>query len=215
MITVPQATETIIKRSRYLAEAMSKDLINASSLARYIQPEVEKLTFKKVTLSSIIMAIKRMQTQFTPNYKPVTIFTEAPDMIVRSNLTLLYVKNSENLLKKLAIAEKASNNVHKKALFSYGRVESMILCNKLSAPAIFDILMDEDITKQFHNVSSITLHLPVEAVESPGIFYFLIKSLAWEGINILDILSTHTELVLIFKNEDINEAFKILNSLFE
>ena len=215
MITVPQAVEKIIKRSRYLTEAMSKDLINSSSLARYIRKEVEEITFKDVSMGSLIMAIKRLQSQINPNYKPITIFQEAPDMIVRSNLTLIYVKNTTNLLRKLALIEKASNNFQKKALFTYGRTETMILTNKLSVQAISDILGNEDIIKKYSSISSITIHLPVEAVENSGIFYFFVKSLAWEGINILDLISTYTELVLIFENSDVNEAFRILYSLFE
>lgn len=215
MITVPQAVEKIIKRSRYLSEAMSKDLINSSSLARYIKQEVEGLVFKKVTTGSIIMAINRLQSGFSSGYKQITIFKEAPDMIVRSNLTLIYVKNSSNLLQKLSTIEKTGQSFQKKALFTYGRVETIILTNKVNLEGIKKILKDEETIETFPNVSSITIHLPQDAVTNPGIFYFFIKSLAWEGVNILDILSTHSELTLVFKPEDINSAFGILQSLFE
>ena len=215
MITVPQAVEKIILRSRYLTEAMSKDLINASSLARYMKPEVESLVFKKVTTGSIIVAVKRLQKSFSSGYKPITIFQEAPDMIVRSNLTLIYVKNSNNLLQELSKIEKADQSFQKKALFTYGRVETIILTNKINLSNIEKILSREEIIETYPNVSSITIHLPVDSVKTPGIFYFFIKSLAWEGVNILDILSTHSELTLIFNSEDINTAFGMLQSLFE
>jgi|SRR3989338_4980434 len=215
MITVPQAVEKIILRSRYLTEAMSKDLINASSLARYMKPEVESLVFKKVTTGSIIVAVKRLQKSFSSGYKPITIFQEAPDMIVRSNLTLIYVKNSNNLLQELSKIEKAGQSFQKKALFTYGRVETIILTNKINLSNIEKILSREEIIETYPNVSSITIHLPVDSVKTPGIFYFFIKSLAWEGVNILDILSTHSELTLIFNSEDINTAFGMLQSLFE
>lgn len=215
MITVPQAVEKIIKRSRYLSEALSKGLINASSLARYMKPEVESIVFKNVTMSSIIMAITRLQNSLPSGYKQITIFKEAPDMIVRSNLTLIYVKNSADLLQKLSTIEKTSQSFQKKALFTYGRVETIILTNKINLEGIKRILRKEETVEVFPNVSSITIHLPEVAVVNPGIFYFFIKSLAWEGINILDILSTRTELTFIFKPADINSAFGILQSLFE
>lgn len=214
MITVPQATEKIIKRSRYLSEAMAKDLINASSLARYIHSEVEELVFKKVTLSSIVMAIKRQRSKFKSNYKSITIFDEAPDMIVRSNLTLFYIKNSSLLLNKLLTVEKTSANFQKKALFTYGRIETIILANKITSESLQKILQGENISRIFANISAITIHLPEKAVVTPGIFYFFIKSLAWEGISILDMLSTQTELSLIFEQKDIHIAFSILQSLF-
>ena len=48
MITVPEAAKKIVMRSRYLSEAMSKGIINNSSLARYIKPEIEEMLLKKV-----------------------------------------------------------------------------------------------------------------------------------------------------------------------
>lgn len=215
MITVPEAVEKIIKRSRYLYEALSKNLINSSSLARYMKKEVEELTYKNVTTTSIMMALTRISKNLPKGYAQITIFKEAPDMIVRSNLTLIHVANSQDLLQKLSQIEKATQNFQKKALFTYGRVETIILTNKMNLEMIKKILKKEEVTQVFPNVSSITIHLPQEATTSPGIFYFFIKSLAWENVNILDILSTKTELTLIFKPEDINTAFGILQSLFD
>src|SRR3989344_4834135 len=192
MITVPAAVEKIINRSRYLSEALSKDLINTTSLARYVKPEIESLTFKEVTIGSIAVAIKRLQKTYKKGYQKITVFAEAPDMIVRSNLTLIYVKNSDTLLAKLSEVEKDSFTFKKKALFTYGRVETVILTNKINLEGIKKILKDEEITQYFPNVSSITIHLPKESVKNSGIFYFFIKSLAWESINILDMLSTET-----------------------
>src|SRR6185312_8220822 len=97
MITVPQATKKIVERSRYLTEAMSKDLINYSSLARYIKPELEKMLFKPVSEASIIMAIKRISDEIKPKFVPLTIFEGTPEMIVRSNLVELNLANSESL----------------------------------------------------------------------------------------------------------------------
>lgn len=136
-------------------------------------------------------------------------------MIARSNLTLIYLKNSDKLLTKLSTVEKDSLAFKKKALFTYGRVETEILTNKINLEGIKKILKGEEITQYFPNVSSITIHLPQEAVKNPGIFYFFIKSLAWEGVNILDMLSTETELTLVFEPKDTNAAFAILRSLFE
>ncbi len=215
MITVPQAVEKIINRSRYLSEALSKDLINTTSLARYIKAEVEDLSFKTVTVGSVAIAIKRLQKTYKKGYKKITVFEEAPDMIVRSNLTLIYVKNSDNLLSELSKVEADSQNFKKKALFTYGRVETVILTNKINLDGIKKILKDEEITQCFPNVSSITIHLPKESVKNSGIFYFFIKSLAWEGVNILDMISTETELTLVFEPQDTNTAFAILRSLFE
>src|SRR5690348_13894176 len=102
MITVPEATKKIIERSRYLAEAISKGLINYSALARYIKPELEEMLIKDVSESSIIMALKRLEPQFQPKFKQSNVFKTPPEMIVRSNLTELTFNNTEELTKRLS-----------------------------------------------------------------------------------------------------------------
>src|SRR5579885_828585 len=97
MITVPEATKKIVERSRYLSEAMSKGLINLSSLARYIRPEIEDMLMKDVSEASIIMALKRLEPYFKPKFKHTDIFKTPPEMIVRSNLVELTLNNSETL----------------------------------------------------------------------------------------------------------------------
>src|SRR5258706_5208348 len=100
MYTVPEATKVIIERSRYLTEAMSKDLINYSSLARYIKPELEKTLMKPISEASIIMAVKRIAEDIKPKFVPLTIFKTTPEMIVRSNLIDITFSNSITLPKK-------------------------------------------------------------------------------------------------------------------
>src|SRR5688572_28547838 len=95
MITVPEASKKIIERSRFLSEAISKRLINYSSLARYIKPELEEMLLKKVSNGSIIMALKRLETEFNPKYKPQTVFSDVPEISIRSNLYFACLPNTE------------------------------------------------------------------------------------------------------------------------
>lgn len=150
MITVPEATKKIVMRSRYLSEAMSKGIINNSSLARYIKPEIEEMLIKKVSTSAIIMALNRMSEEIKPKYFTGNIFKTPPQIVVHSD------------------ADKAS----------------------------------------------ITISVPKEAIKTPGVLYFFIKSLAWEGINILGIQTSPTEITMNFEKKDINRAFGIIQSLF-
>lgn len=169
MITVPEACEKIINRSRYLSEAISKDIINLSSLARYIKPEIEEMLLKKVSNSAIIMALNRISPKIKPKYFAGNIFKTPPQIVVHSSL------------------ETANNQLEK-------------LIGELGF--------------KLNNLSSITITLPKKAIKTPGILYFFLKSLAWEGINILNITSTAREIVLILEKKDINRAFSILQSLF-
>ena len=44
----------------------------------------------------------------------------------------------------------------------------------------------------------------------PGLYYFILKELAWEGINIVEIVSTSHEFTLLVNDEDIDKAFLVI-----
>lgn len=215
MITVPEATRKVIERSRYLAEAMSKGLINYSALARYIKPELEQMLFKDVSKSSIIMALKRLEPYFKPKHQHVTVFQNPPEMIVRSNLTEITVANSEEMTKKLPQIIAAYTNQQKYFFtITEGVSETTIIASQDLFEKIKTILDGERIVDTFQDLSSITIRLPKEVLKSPGIFYFFLKSLAWEGINIIEVVSTYLEFTIILEDNNVNKAFAILKSLF-
>lgn len=200
MITVPEATKKIIERSRYLSEAISKGLINYSSLARYMKPEIEQMLIKEVSVASIMMALKRLESQLRPNSNYNKVFIKKPEIILRSNLVLVTVSS--------------------KTVFDF---EKFVFKNQGLQEASYIITQDifsqskiskEDVLVFVSDLSSLSIKLPDETLRTPGIYYFFLKSLAWEGINIIEFTSTPHELTIILEDKDIERAFSIIKSLF-
>ena len=54
-----------------------------------------------------------------------------------------------------------------------------------------------------------------EFISSPGVIFTAIRKLAWEGINIYEIVSTMTELTFILNKEDSMKAYNVLQELLE
>lgn len=192
MITVPEATEKIIKRSRYLSEALSKDIINISSLARYMRPEIESMLIKKVSISSIIMALKRLSGKTYPETPYQQIFKNPPEISVRTNLALL-VSDRAREMKSFAFKTEG-----KEATVALGKKDDL---EKYKGEVYFP-------------VSSVSISLPKNATKTAGIYYFFIKSLAWERINILQIFTTPKEFTLVVSDSDLQRALEIVRSLF-
>ena len=99
MKTIQETVETIIKRTPFIEEAMQDKLINVSSLARLIQPEVEKSLGKEVKTGAVMMSINRMSPQeilkIRKNVKSLSL--KLGDFIVRSDLFDYTFKNSNSL----------------------------------------------------------------------------------------------------------------------
>ncbi len=205
MITVPTVTKTIIQRSRFLSEALSKNLINYSSLARYIKPELETMLGKKISDASVLMAIQRISKDFEPKYSSEKIFNKKLSLTIHSNLFLLTHSGKEINLTK---------NVGDFILVTHGINETTLVASTKFQKRINKNFEKKLIKKYINNLAAITIDLPKQATKNSSVYYFFLKSLAWEGINVVEIFTTTEELTFIVTEKDLKNALGIIQSLF-
>ncbi|OGK12862.1 hypothetical protein A3A93_05075 [Candidatus Roizmanbacteria bacterium RIFCSPLOWO2_01_FULL_38_12] len=215
MITVPSAVADILNETPYIEELLSRNIINLSSLARDIRPKVEKLTMKDVQIGSIIMALKRQTENLNVKKKFEKVFKISPDLIVRSNLFEITFVNSDTQTKKhRELLEYANVDQSTFLTVTHGIFETTIIANAKLKDKILQLYKDEKIVAILENVSSITVNFPKDIIDIPGVYYILLKVLAWEGIDIAEIVSTYSECTVILKNTYVDRAFSLIKSLF-
>jgi hypothetical protein len=56
--------------------------------------------------------------------------------------------------------------------------------------------------------------LPPGTTQIPGIYSYLLKALAWEGINVVEVVSTLNEFTIVLEEGMIDDAFSIIKRLF-
>ena len=100
MVSVSHVVEGIIKRRPYLSESLAAGIINVSSLARQLQPEVEKALQREVNTGAIVMALNRLAPylQVRDQVQLNKLLSNMGDIILRSNLCDYTFKNSSTLL---------------------------------------------------------------------------------------------------------------------
>jgi len=211
MITISQVVEEIINKTPFLEEAIAKGIVNHSSLARLMKSEIEEKLYKTVKTGAIIMALRRQakKKQLNPIIKK--IFSTPPDMIVRSNLVEFTFSNSDSLLTKhKKLLEKIENQTKYFFTITQGVFETGIIVSHELEQKIKDIFEEEKVVSQLTDLSSITIKLPEENVTTPGVYYFILKALAWQNINVVEVISTYQEITLILATSEIDTAFSIL-----
>ncbi len=216
MSSISKITEEIINRSPFLREAMTENLINVSALARKIIPEVEKMTNKEIKEGAIVMAIKRM----TPgvyhklDIKIKKVIGGIGDFLVRSDLVDFTFENSESLRDCQNELIKYTQN-DKDSFFALckGITETTYILNTKYADEVKRIFAKENSKGHNTDLSSITVKLPETNTETFGVYYYIMKHLAWDGINIEQVVSTANEFTVIVDSSDIDDAFKILMQL--
>jgi len=216
MITVPDIVRKIISRTPYLEEALSRDIINLSGLARDIRPEVEKLTMKKVELGSVIMALKRLQPKLRTSLELEMIFKTPPELILRSNLLEITIANSSLLAEKQKHLLLYASKRHAQFItITHGIFETTIIASRQTLDMIYKLYKDEKIISEIADLSSITVKFPVDIINISGVYYTILKILAWENIDITEVVSTYSEITIILKKDYVERAFGLIKGLFD
>ena len=216
MKTIASEVTIFIKSKPFLSTALSQGIINLTSLAREIQPDIEKALRKPAKSGAIVMALKRISDnlEFTSTHKIVGVLKNLGDITVRSSLVDYSFTISDTLL--IRQAEFLTQLKSVKDVFytsSRGVAESNIIVSKNVSPLVDELFRDEICNYKLENLSSITIKLPTENVTIPGIYYFIFQRLSWEGVNINEVISTSNEFTILMDDSQVNIAFEVIKNL--
>ncbi len=216
MKTIASEVTVFIKSKPFLSTALSQGIINLTSLAREIQPDIEKALRKPAKSGAIVMALKRISDnlEFTSTHKIVGVLKNLGDITVRSSLVDYSFAISDTLL--IRQAEFLTQLKSVKDVFytsSRGVAESNIIVSKNVSPLVDELFRDEICNSKLENLSSITIKLPTENVTIPGIYYFIFQRLSWEGVNINEVISTSNEFTILMDDSQVNIAFEVIKNL--
>jgi len=216
MTTISECVNDIVSRKPFLEETLASGLINLSSLAREIHPEVCEKLDKDVKHGAIVMALKRLKPtiNFQINLRVKKVIGLLGDIIVRSNLVDFTYRNSPTLIvAQTKLLEKIANRSEVFYAFSQGIYETTLVLSDSFSKVVEEIFSNETLTYKFSNLSSITIKLPEENAQVFGVYYHILKKLAYEGINILEIISTTHEFTVVVNDDDVDSAFSVLKNI--
>ena len=206
MITIPEKVEEIINNSPYLREAITDGLINYSALARQIQPQVAKKLMKETTFSSVLIALQRYGSTMKPYYQ-VNPADYLANLSLRSDLFELTVRNSPALLGKLtAISEQLQEKRTALFVFTQGQHETTIITNNSIHEDLAKALAHETIVRNIPDLTGISLERTHGQIETTGVLQFPLRVLAWEGISVIEIITTLNEIMVIVRDFEVDRA---------
>ncbi len=214
MRTVSQVVEEVIQRSPFLAEAIAEGVANNAHIARRIKPAVEKRLMEGVSESAIAMALHRMTKSLRLPAFGMRFLKQLNDITVRSRLVEFVCPNSEELSELLdAISKGARRRKDTFVNFSRGLHESLLIVDDVSARDVAAVLPTHKKIIRKDDLSAITLRLPESSLNVPGLYYPILKALAFEGISFVEVMSIRTELSIIFEDADVDRAFSALKRI--
>jgi len=212
-MTIKEAVDTILRSRPYLEEFLYEGLINTTALARKISPDIVKLTGKEPKTGAVVMAIQRHNPGklLNADIKASSLMANISNIIVRSDILVHTYNNSVTLADRLTeLSMLLSKKKRVFYTFSQGVFETTLIFGKRAIEDIKKVMEGEEIISKAVNQSCITLYLPDENTSIPGYYYYILKLIAWEGINITEILSTTNEFSIILNEKYVDKAFSVL-----
>ena len=196
--------------------ALSQGIINLTSLAREIQPEIEESLKKSAKSGAIVMALKRISDnqEFLSTHKIVRVLKNLGDITVRSSLADYCFKITDTLLLNQAkFLDQIKSEPNAFYTSSRGVGECNIIVSQNLIAVVDNTFKSEMCIDKEENLSAITVKLPTENVQIPGIYYFIFQRLSWEGVNIKEVISTSNEFTILTDEGTVNIAFEVIKNL--
>lgn len=212
MRSVADVLRQLVVSSPFLEEGLADGIVNLSALARKLQPQVAAELMKPVSQGALVMALKRLQPEVAAGAMPPGgLRAFLSDLTVRSNLCELTFRRSETLLERQReLLRAVRRGTHQFVVFTQGVLEVTAIFDSSLLGVAERIFAEEAVLARLDRLAAITIRLAPQAVHTPGVHYAVLKQLAMRSINVVEVVSTYTELTIILEHGQVDRAFSIL-----
>ena len=215
MVTISQTVQKIVNDKIFILEPLSKGIVSNVALAEQLKSQIEEDLGRKVKIHAIVMALRRYSDEIKKSHKEIT-FDYSSEIILKTDICDIALLRSPTFFTKLKLLydivdfEKGDilNVIH-------GRHEIVIVTNERYLKKSLDLFKGEKIFNVEKNLVSLTLTFSSDFLHTPRVIYNVVRALAWDSINIYEIVSTNTELTFILNKKDSSKAYKVLGQLVE
>src|SRR3989344_2157196 len=220
MLDLNKTTDLVkneLENDLYLLELLEEDLINVSALSRKIFPKVKEQN-NKATKEYISIAIKR----YVESKQGKKTSNEVAKMIANSQLSIkndilhLTFKRNDFMLKTISEISKKINWDNEEIFFmNQGSGEVTIIIDEKNEELLEKC--KEHLIERTDNLAILSLRENREkglekTINTPGVYSHFINQLSRKGINILEIVSTLSQITFVLDNKDIMRAYGILEN---
>jgi len=214
MATISHIVKKLVSDKPFLEEALRSKIISYGSLAERLQPVIEQELGKEIKFSAVVMALRRYSDELATKYTTIKPFDFNGQITMKTNISDFTVLKTPSLVSKLKSAYNIVDYGRGDTLnFIIGSNEVSIIINEKHEGKLSKFLSEEKILSKESGLVSLTIMFASDDfVHTPGVIFTVMRKLAWENINIFEIISTMTELTFILSKKD---SMKAYNALYE
>lgn len=206
MIRVTDTVRQIVSEDAFAIEAMQRNLLNFSAYAQEILPRVEKRTMKSVRVGTVIVALSRIAAIMGD--QPFSPHVAIDNFSITSNLhAISYVRtHSVN-----DVLNKGTFNISENHFFTIteGIHEVTVICAEALTEQIKSYFSDKPVSVM-EDLVAVSVRFSEKYIHIPNTIYSLVGALALRHINILEIVSTYSELTFVIHKNELDTTIQAL-----
>ena len=215
MVTISHIVKKIVSEQPFVEEALGNGIISIANLAEQMLPKIEQELGKKIKQAAIVMALRRYSEEIAEHRKKTRKFDYAGEILMKTNICDVNFVKSHTLMAKLKTIHNLVNFERGDTLnVIIGNNEVSIVTNEKYMEKLTMFLSGEKILNKEQRLVALTIIFASDDfVHTPGVIFNAVRKLAWENVNIYEIVSTMTELTFILNKKDSMKAYNVLQEM--
>lgn len=209
MINISQAVADVLQRDDIAGSAAQQGWLNLSSYARSIKPQIEDMLMKDVQEASIVTALSRLVADaHQASVVPTNVIQR---LAVHTNLAGITYERSERTSEKTReVYHRVSTDDKTFLTVTQGINEVTIIAESSVAQVFRKALAGAHKVYDKANLVGITVKFAPNNLEVPNLIFALTRRLAYKNINIIEVVSTATEMTYIVERQNVALALEQL-----
>lgn len=211
--SVSGCVKQIIDSTPLLHEFLVQGLLSYSNYAESIHGKVEELHGKQVRLPAIIMAVRRYADELRARSSSQRAYQVEYEIVMKTNiLDVNLVRRDEFIAKLGTLYADVSTEKGDFLNVSIGSHEISLAVSEKYRLRVEELIIGESVLTRLEDLVALTLIFSGDFLQTPGIVYEAVRKLAWEEVNMIEIVSTMNELTFVISRENSLKAFSVLQS---
>jgi hypothetical protein len=210
---VSRAVHDLLLSKPVLLTALSMGVVNYSALARALKGEVERRLGREVSEAAVKVALIRLREQLSTSLageSVLKVIAESATTLV-DDVGLVTVRASD----PLAFASLLSGVRARLLQITQGVNTLTIVTDSEVLEGLLRKVNPRTVEAVYKEQAAVILVSPREIITTPGVMAYLTTLLALNGINITQVISTHTDTLFILGRNEAIEAYSLLRSVID
>jgi len=216
---ISKKTKDLLEKDPLCVISIINGIANPRKIARRLLPQLSKELNFEPKLGSVARSVERYAKEVNSSGKLSGYDIEALKKILaetqvtlRSDIAVIGVRITKDIEKRLVRTIKATYSKEKTFFnVTFGQTYVTIIIDQKNFDKIKKIF-GKDVVYSRKDQAAISLITPGDVIGVPGFGGYAFSILGLSGVNIVEVLSSYNEGILIVDNKDANKAYSILKS---